>query len=173
MPWPYPDGGWGISHAVWILPIARALQHDSHWVLCYAGGWRACKIMTNTQVMGKIQEFLAKHNPCGFHKVDGVVKCEGKHNNYTPCCHGCRHLGANGCGLSRPNMCRMFLCPSAWRRLSNDQQSTFTALCQAYSGPLYFRESANSAARIPEKKRGWGYVHTGGDYSHRKPPFVW
>lgn len=135
--------------------------------------------MTNKEIVERLEQILKDHNPCGFHKIKVRVQVkeeifdreDARCHGGAPCCGGCRHLTKQGCGLKAAISCKFFFCHAAWDKMPKPLKDEVNALGEAYTGKLYFRDSAYSrSANSEHNKRYPGTDHR---MMTTKPPFVW
>lgn len=104
--------------------------------------------IADQKAVWRLDEILAKENPCAIKVKDGKATCRAG----TPCCQGCRHLGAKGCTVNSV-ACKFYFCDTAWAALSKEAQDEIKKLGAGYRGIL--------------RNRFDGFILAS------KPPLVW
>lgn len=110
---------------------------------------RRMNLAEDAATVRRLDEILKAENPCAITVKDGKATCRAG----TPCCWGCKHLGAAGCTVNSV-ACKFFFCETAWAHLSEPIRSELRQLGNGYHGELRAR-------------------HDGMKLNISKPPFVW
>lgn len=84
----------------------------------------------------RVDSFIREVNPCDVQCGTCVRKRKKQGENF--CCRGCDHLGPSGCCADRPLPCRAWLCVTALRGLTAEQQNTHQALMDEISNAGFF-----------------------------------
>jgi hypothetical protein len=116
--------------------------------------------MDNAKIELRLNEILTEHNPCKIQVIAGRATCR----DGTPCCGGCSHLTANGCGVNSV-ACKFYFCPAAWTSLPNSIQEELRELGKQWTGPMRQRFSGGDLMCHGV------WENSGGDKFHA--PWVW
>jgi len=116
--------------------------------------------MDNAKIEQRLDAILKEHNPCKIQVISGRATCsEG-----TPCCNGCRHLTAGGCGVNSV-ACKFFFCHTAWTLLPVSVQDELRELGRQWVGPMRHRFDGQ------DLMKAGAWCNLAGDTRHA--PWVW
>lgn len=127
------------------------MSYPAHFIkLEKRPNWRTA---SNLRALALLDKVIKKYNPCGFHTVDGKVKCHGFNG---PCCTGCSNLTSKGCGIVAPS-CRFWFCGEARDKMPTKVMRLLRRLASLWAGPMYWR------ANGPVKNGVFYGGHRGGE----------